>query len=442
MFAYSGSKYGAFVYSPAGTYSYCSNGLNLTAGITYSASMMFRSDYYGYPNHTLTILVGPSQSATNQTVITGASPAVSTAYKGLGGTFQVATSGVYYITIKDVTSAGFCCPASLTWDDLRVDVPCSANAPSVTINANSNVACQGSALSFTAAGTAGAGGFSYNWGNGNNNPVYTFTPNFSANYNVIATNTLTGCTASASILGLVNPLPNVSILTNGNNSVCKGSSFTLTAAGADAFSWSNGGTSGQIVVSPTTTTTYSVSGILLQTGCQKAASITVSVNPLPTIIASGNNNQMCVGETLSLSASGAGATGTYTWVSNNALLIGSAVIVSPPSSTSYTVSGTDNKGCVGTANYAISVSPCTGINEVTAANGLMVYPNPSKGVLTVVCEKAGSTLEMVDMTGRVVLSAVANERVASLDIKEFANGIYYLKVRSNASVEVVKVIKD
>lgn len=57
----------------------------------------------------------------------------------------------------------------------------------------------------------------------------------------------------------VNSVPTVSATTS-NTLICAGNSATLTANGATTYSWSSGSTASTSVVSPTTTTTYTVVG--------------------------------------------------------------------------------------------------------------------------------------------------------------------------------------
>ena len=75
----------------------------------------------------------------------------------------------------------------------------------------------------------------------------------------------------------------VTVSIAGNTTIDYGNSTTLTASGANSYSWSNGGTSASITVSPTATTTYTVTGTNSY-GCTGTASVTVTVNRVePTV---------------------------------------------------------------------------------------------------------------------------------------------------------------
>jgi len=70
---------------------------------------------------------------------------------------------------------------------------------------------------------------------------------------------------------------------SGNTNVDYGQSTTLTASGADTYQWSNGATTNEITVSPSTSGTYRVTGTN-QYGCTGTASIYVTVNNVvPTV---------------------------------------------------------------------------------------------------------------------------------------------------------------
>lgn len=103
---------------------------------------------------------------------------------------------------------------------------------------------------------------------------------------------------------------------SGTSTICVGASTTLTQVGgslgtAATYSWFLGscggtfvGTGTSVTVSPSTTTTYYVraQGTCNTTTC---ASVTVTVNPLPTAAISPSSTTICVNTSTTLTASGA-----------------------------------------------------------------------------------------------------------------------------------------
>ena len=133
------------------------------------------------------------------------------------------------------------------------------------------------------------------------------------------------------------------------SAICQGSNTILSVNGASTYNWSSGLGSGQThTVSPTTTTTYYVTGVN-SSGCTATDSITVNVNSLPTIAINPNPANVCYGSSITLTASGAN---TYQW---NGGSTSASITVTPYSNTTYYVTGY-NSNCSNTANITVNVS--------------------------------------------------------------------------------------
>jgi gliding motility-associated-like protein/uncharacterized repeat protein (TIGR01451 family) len=126
--------------------------------------------------------------------------------------------------------------------------------------------------------------------------------------------------------------------------ICLGSISTLSANGANTYTWFPGNLSGPTpTVSPTVATIYTVVGNV--TVCVGSNTVQVLVNPLPTLAATAAPSLICPGDTGTLNATGAI---TYTWYPT--FLVGATQTVIGTVPTQYTVWGTDANGC---ENYAI-----------------------------------------------------------------------------------------
>ena len=231
---------------------------------------------------------------------------------------------------------------------------CSATtAVTVTVNPLPNVGisggtavCTGSSTTLTASGAV-----SYRWNTGASAPSITVTPALSTTYTVTGTDAY-GCSATAAVTVTVNPLPNVGI--SGNNAICEGKSTTLTATGASSYTWSNGSTSSSITETPATGTTYFVTGTNIY-GCSATASMAVTVNPIPDVSISGTGN-ICLGESVSLTASGAHS---YQWSTGAS---GASITHAPTGNTTYSVTGTSSYGCTATASTSVTVNPLPNVS--------------------------------------------------------------------------------
>jgi hypothetical protein len=160
--------------------------------------------------------------------------------------------------------------------NFRADILVYLAGNSVPIaSSNASVMCSGQAATLTASGIAGA---TYSWIPANQTgSVIVVTPSTTTNYTVIGTPTL-GCNVNANISLTVNPLPSLSVTAGGT--ICAGGqTATLTASGANTYSWSTGSTSLSIIVTPTVNSTYTVYGTYSLTGCTNNATASIEVSP-------------------------------------------------------------------------------------------------------------------------------------------------------------------
>jgi len=142
------------------------------------------------------------------------------------------------------------------------------------------------------------------------------------------------------------------ITITGNTVICSGDNTTLSAnSSATSYTWNPGGLSNfSVTVTPTVTTTYTVIGT--DGVCTDSATVTISVNPEPTIGVSANPPTICAGYTTTLIATGAI---TYTW---NIGVTGAITSTFPLyNSTNFTVTGISASGCVGTNTINVVVNP-------------------------------------------------------------------------------------
>jgi hypothetical protein len=433
----SGSKFASFYYSPGGTNYFYTNGIWMDANVTYSASVWFQTEYYGYNNWSdFSIMLGPNQSTTGLVTIASTNgPAISNVYKSISNTFTVATSGIYYVAVSGTGNTSSSAQY-LSWDDLRIEVPCALNSPTMNVTANTTTICEGQSVNLTAAGAD-----TFTWSTGDNNASINPVPlQLGMNYfQVTGKVAISGCTATVNQPVFVNPAPQINIIGN-NQTVCSGKPVILTAFGADTYSWNTGGNGNITTVMPTAGTSYTVLGSNSY-GCTSSASYSVTVNTLPTVNASADRASMCIGESVTLTGGGAVS---YQWLSSAQFkLLGNPIVVSPTSSGTYTLTGADANGCESTAIVAIGVDACTGITEVGKGTDVRVYPNPTTGAFVIeLNDQSLKSIEVTDMMGRIVENTVTAQKKVSIDINNRASGIYYVKVVSGDNVSVIKIVKE
>jgi hypothetical protein len=258
---------------------------------------------------------------------------------GTTSTLSATASGDYFVT--NTNACG-----SVNSNHILVSVN---PLPTISISGTTTI-CNGASTTLTASGAS-----SYQWTSGPSTASNTVSPSSNTTYIVTGTDA-NSCSNTASQLVTVNTLPNVTI--TGTTSICNGSSTTLTGNGAASYQWTGGPSTPNYLVTPTSNTTYLVTGTAAN-GCTNAASQLVTVYSLPTVSISGTTT-ICNGTSTTLIASGAA---TYQWTGGPA---SANYLVSPTSNTSYTVVGTDVKGCTNTATQLVTVNPQPTASTISA----------------------------------------------------------------------------
>ena len=250
-----------------------------------------------------------------------------------GPTISVTTPGTYTLGILDQNGCASTTSITIT-QDISVPVALIQN-----ITGTNNLNCNTTSIELNASG-----GVSYSWSNGTT--VLTSTSNLTVTaagtYTVTTTGT-NGCIDTATIT--INQQANTTPIFNAIAPICIGSSFVLptTSTNAVTGSWNPAPN-----FNATTTYTFTPTVGL----CANPVTLTVIVNPYPTI--SAQNDTTCAGSVGTITTQVSIPGGTYIWspsASNQANL---SLVVGLTNSYQviYSVAG-----CADTATASIVVKP-------------------------------------------------------------------------------------
>jgi hypothetical protein len=301
----------------------------------------------------------------------------------------VSPSGTTVYTVTGTNVSG--CKTSST-----VTVTLNAG-PTVSLSGSQTI-CFGQSTTLTASGAS-----SYTWSTGATTSSITVSPSATKTYTVTGTSSA-GCTGPGTVFSVtVNQTPTVSI--SGGQSICQGQSTTLTAAGADSYTWSSGETTPSVTKNPTTTTSYTVTG-KNSIGCSDSVSVTIIVIQTPTISIAGSQT-ICAGDNTTLTASGAN---TYNWSTGAST---ASIQVSPTTTTTYSVVGSNGGTCTTNTNVTVVVnqgptigiggiqSICSGQTTTLTASGADSYTWNPGGVTSPTIAVSPSVTTVYQVAGSV-----------------------------------------
>ncbi len=356
-----------------------------------------------------------SLSATGNGTLSWYDQANGGTYLGGGANYNtpiLTTTATYYV--QDST-----CAASATRKGVLVTVN---PLPVIIANASAASICEGAAVTLT-----GGGATSYSWSDAVINGL-GFIPITTTTYSVTGTDG-NNCSNTATKTINVNPLPTITANASAT-SVCAGTSVILTGGGAASYAWSVGVTN-ELSFVPSTTTTYTVTGTD-GNNCSNTAAITVHVNPLPDIAINIS------GLTISANQNGA----IYQWLNcNNA-----SSPIADAINQSYTGSINGNYSVVITMNNCSDTSNCvnittTGIEKpITNNNQLRIFPNPSKGLLTIQSTLEGDYTIRTE-SGQTIQSFKLNStNNYTINMENLSNGTYFIVGFNNNQMTNQKVV--
>lgn len=316
-------------------------------------------------------------------------------------------------------------------DDVQVLYNNCLITPTISIASTSLNKCSaGSPLTLTATGAN-----NYTWTpsttlSSQTGSLVTANPSLTTIYNV--TGSTGSCVGTNSIQITVIPTPTI-LINSSQSNICFGQIATLSANGATSYTWMPGNFTGNtLTVSPLTSTVYTVTG-LNGASCVSTSTLSVQVNPNPTLVISASAQTICAGGSATLSALGAGS---YLWLPG--FFNSTSVVVTPSATTNYSLAGSNAFGCTSNTNVLITVeqlpnlilSPlgataCIGSQvtfSATGANTYTWYPGNMSGSVVLVNTPSINTVYTVvaksnfgcSNSANLNLTVVANPTVTAI----------------------------
>lgn len=290
---------------------------------------------------------------------------------------------------------------------------------------NNPMICAGDSVVLIASGAT-----TYTWSNGAEGDRITVAPSTTTFYTVVGKTA--GFPSGPTIVQVtVNPIPVINL---NNDSVCLGASVILTPSGAESYVWENGDTTNSLVVSPTMTTTYAVTG--LSAGCPSASvNAVVDVNDLP-VVNLGPDILLLSGQDTILDATGPDL--TYLWSTGE-----TTPTITINQGEIYGVTVSNAAGC--SSSDTVEVVSITSAISQQSKYAVKIVPNPTQDLLYIICNGSStSVVEVFDNLGRVVFSDhsfVQDGAMRKLDLSKQEVGMYYVRIADEGWTQTFPVLK-
>ncbi len=242
-------------------------------------------------------------------------------------------------------------------------------SPPMQLTTSDQTICQGDTVQIGVTVSGGTSPYSYSWSpaTGLSDPNVAQPeafPQSTTVYTVTVTDAA-GCSTQATVTVTVNPKPTITL---SNAEICQGDTVRIGAeaqGGTPPYSYSWSPATGlsdpnvaQPEAFPQATTEYTVT-VTDAKGCSVQGSVTVTVNPKPTITLS--DVEVCQGDTVQIGAEAQGGTPPYSYSWSPATGLSDPNVAQPEAfpqaTTEYTVTVTDARGCSVEHSVTVTVIP-------------------------------------------------------------------------------------
>lgn len=220
-----------------------------------------------------------------------------------------------------------------------------------------------------------------------------------------------------------------------------------TTSGA-SYVWSNGPTT--FANNGVSAGTYTVT-VTNAAGCTATDAVIVSYPGVTQTVDFTTPSPICQNNSVTFINNSAKVSGwSFTWDES---FTGSQVFTENASFTFTTVGvgnvvlTADSAGCSFSRSKSVTVisetvSPCVGIEDLSFANAIDLYPNPTKGTFTVNINGLSDRMNMsvYGVDGKVVYTSLIEGSVTkTVSLENVSAGIYYVKFESGDKVAVKKL---
>lgn len=360
----------SYLWSPA-------TGLSSTAIANPIASSFLSTTYHLTTQHLIAGMAKTCVDSVHITVLSLPQPQLGNDINVCSGTSVTLGPGSgyssYFWSTSDTSQVLGVTQAGFYWVDVTDTNGCTGRDsievtfipyPQITMLTSSDTVCQGSPVVMKALSNLSP--VVYNWSTGS---VADSAVAFPANTTTYTVNvSYQGCLVIDTAVIHTKHKPDPYIYTTKYN-FCDGDSATLQAvslyAASTTYYWSTGQTGQTIYISPSLSTTYTVTATL--NGCVGDTSLQIEVKPIPQISVVASPQMVCLGDTTKLTALSDIWGTTFSWSTGHT---GTQILITPTVTGQIKVTGTVN-GCSSADSLTLTIKQVPTVQlQVTGHNPL------------------------------------------------------------------------
>jgi hypothetical protein len=108
------------------------------------------------------------------------------------------------------------------------------------------------------------------------------------------------------------------------------------------------------------------------------------------------------------------------------------------------VTATDEASASVFDEFVLTINPATtGIDDVLA-NSMLIYPNPTNGIINISIENFDSEMNIIvtDIIGKVIINQKIQDAKTKIDLSVYEKGLYFIQLLNNNEVSTQKIIVE
>ncbi|MEO6305644.1 MAG: T9SS type A sorting domain-containing protein [Bacteroidia bacterium] len=90
-------------------------------------------------------------------------------------------------------------------------------------------------------------------------------------------------------------------------------------------------------------------------------------------------------------------------------------------------------------NFFFTSSIITDLSANNRSEEVLIFPNPANNILTIRSNEPILKLELIDISGKLILEKNSNSEMETINVKELIPGIYFLKVQNGKNISIKKI---